>query len=128
MKKLIVVSVLTIVLTTMACGQLKNVKTPPCTAHSIAGEYVLYRANDPNKTPVTKMIITAQGENTFRIRGKDQNWAGYGKVEDKKGYYDWRFDNGMSGRTTFVVNLDGTLTGHVVGSGVDWIYLACRIP
>ena len=126
MKKLLAVLILTHVVTVVACVQSKNIKTSTWTASSIEGEYVLYRVGDPSKTPVTEMIITARGENTFQIRGKGQNWAGDGKVEGKEGYYDWRFDEGISGRTTFVINPDGTLTGHVVGSGVDWKYLASR--
>ncbi|HUU40636.1 MAG TPA: hypothetical protein VMW42_06840, partial [Desulfatiglandales bacterium] len=74
----------------------------------------------------TKMIITARDENTFLVRGEGQGWVGDGKIDGSQGYYDWRFDNGSSGRTTFVVNPDGTLTGHVVGPGVDWKYLARR--
>jgi hypothetical protein len=128
MKKLFVIAILTLAVTTISCGQLKGMKTPVRTAYSIAGEYVLYRADDPRKTPVTKMIITAQDKDTFLVQGKGQTWVGDGKIEGKQGYYDWRFDNGSNGRTTFVINPDGTLTGHVIGSGIDWKYLARRIP
>src|SRR5262249_50291516 len=72
------------------------------------------------------MAITAQEENCFSIRGLDQAWAGEGMVEGQHGRYCWRFADGRTGQTLFAINPDGTLTGHVVGSGLDWWYLARR--
>ncbi len=98
-------------------------------ANLAAGLYSLYVLGNDNNA-VGHMTITAWGADTFLIRGTD--WVGMGKIEGSQGYYDWKFDanspfrdlRGMTGRTTFTINPDGTLKGHVVGSGLDWWYLA----
>ena len=91
-------------------------------AAAIAGTYALYQSEDGE--PVTRMVIAARGEKTFTIRGVDQSWAGEGAIDGNKGYYYWIFDDGKTGRTTFTINPDGTLKGHVLGSGLDWWYRA----
>jgi hypothetical protein len=93
---------------------------------AIAGVYVLFELADPGRGPVTSMAITAQEENCFSVRGLDQAWAGEGFVEGQRGRYCWRLADGRTGQTHFTINPDGTLTGHVVGSGIDWRYLARR--
>ncbi len=97
-------------------------------ADSIAGVYVLYYLQDPGLGPVTSMAITARGEGCFSVRGLDQAWAGEGFLQGNRGRYCWRFPDGRTGQTEFAVNPDGTLTGHVLGSGQDWWYLARRVP
>jgi hypothetical protein len=97
-------------------------------ADSIAGVYVLYYFQNPGLGPVTSMVITDQGDGCFSVRGLDQAWAGEGFVEGPRGRYCWRLADGRTGQTLFTVNPDGSLTGHVLGDGEDWWYLARRSP
>lgn len=78
----------------------------------------------PEKGLITRMEIFGQKGNTFSVRGVQQDWGGQGKLNGMEGYYDWKFGNGKTGRTTFTVNTDGTIKGHVLGSGIDWVYIA----
>jgi hypothetical protein len=87
----------------------------------IGGRYELFHISNPDEK-TGEMIITDWSAKSFLIRGS--GWIGTGKITGKKGYYDWKFDDGKSGRTTFVINSDGTLSGHVNGSGIDWKYIA----
>lgn len=91
---------------------------------SIAGSYELRRAEEPDGQVVTRMVITAWKGKTFLVRGV--GWVGMGQLAGDTGYYDWKFDDGKVGRTTFEVTTDGLLKGHVLGSGLDWWYLARR--
>lgn len=93
-------------------------------SEAIGGVYVLYEFGDQSEKPQGNMTITPWKGETFLIHGID--WAGYGKLQGQKGYYDWKFDDGRAGRTDFEVNKDGTLKGRVHGSGIDWVYLARR--
>lgn len=124
MKKLLLIAVLICGVVTFAKGQTKGQENPGRAADSISGTYSLYRLEAPDKGPVGKMVITAFRGEKFLIRGAE--WVGEGKVEGEQGYYDWKFDDGRTGRTTFIINSDGTLKGHVLGSGLDWWYLARR--
>jgi hypothetical protein len=85
-------------------------------AKSIEGVYLLYR--------IEKFAITARRDKGFSIRGLDQAWSGEGRIDGNEGYYNWIFADGKTGRTTFTINADGTLTGQVRGAGLDWLYLA----
>lgn len=90
----------------------------------IEGRYNLYKDGHPEKGLITRMEIFGQKGNTFSVRGVQQDWGGQGKLNGMEGYYDWKFGNGKTGRTTFTVNTDGTIKGHVLGSGIDWVYIA----
>jgi hypothetical protein len=81
---------------------------------------------------VRKMRITPFENNRFVVRGED--WVGMGVLNENKGYYDWRFDDGKTGQTTFVLNADGSISGRVLGyndnpsqNGLDWRYRAKKI-
>jgi hypothetical protein len=92
-------------------------------ASSIAGVYHLYVAEAPAGRPIAKMAITLRGKG-FSVRGLDQPWSGEGRVDGANGFYNWIFEDGNSGKTTFTLHADGTLRGHVVGSGLNWKYVA----
>jgi hypothetical protein len=95
-------------------------------ADSIAGKYNLYDLKKSDKIIVGVMVITSWNGNTFLIRGEGQGWIGYGKVDGNKGYYDWKFDDGRTGRTNIEINSEGTLNGFVSGAGINWVYFARR--
>lgn len=124
MKKILLVALLIGVVVNLAKGQTRVQGNARGAADSISGIYSLYRLEDSGRSTVGKMVITVQKGGSFLIWGP--GWGGEGKVEGTQGYYDWKFDDGRTGRTTFVINSDGTLKGHVLGSGLDWWYMAHR--
>jgi hypothetical protein len=83
--------------------------------------YNLYRIDNRSRL-ITTMTIFNQIGTSFRIQG--DRWDGSGNINGMEGYYDWRFLDGKTGRTTFTVQSDGSLIGHVQGSGINWVYIA----
>ncbi len=130
MKRLVVAALLTFTVVAIAEGQTASQNEPAVSVESIAGIYSLSHWQSSNNIPVAQMAIIAWSKDTFFVRGvgekPDQVWVGMGGVDGREGYYEWKFADGKSGRTTFVINADGTLKGHVLGSGLDWWYLARR--
>ncbi|HOB51572.1 MAG TPA: hypothetical protein PK176_12625 [Acidobacteriota bacterium] len=96
----------------------------------LTGVYALYHADGGSGRVEGYMRITQTGDHAFTvgiaIRTGDpaMDWQGNGEVTGTQGYYDWRFDDGKSGRTTFTIDPDGTLHGQVQGSGLNWRYVA----
>jgi hypothetical protein len=97
------------------------------------GKYSLFgiKGTVVSNVSVGKFFITPFESNRFVIRG--ENWVGIGILNDNKGYYDWRFDDGKTGQTTFTLNSDGSFIGKVVGysndpasQGLDWTYKAVK--
>jgi hypothetical protein len=98
--------------------------SPAERARDLNGTYDLYQ----DDRLVGEMTIFDQTETEFSVRAKD--WRAEGHIRGREGYYDWRFSGGdvagETGRTTFVVQPDGSLAGHVQGdkSALQWRYLA----
>src|SRR5205814_2210896 len=88
-------------------------------ANKFNGIYFLYPKDTSNEEPIAKMAITGRGDEGFSVRGLGQAWSGEGRIDDGKGFYNWIFENGDSGKTTLTINTDGTLHGHVVGSSLN---------
>ena len=59
---------------------------------------------------------------------RGEGWTGAGKLSTRgEGYYNWKFEDGKTGRTTFTFHGgQQRLWGHVVGSGLDGRYVARR--
>jgi hypothetical protein len=89
------------------------------------GTYFLYQKDAPSEK-AGEMIITAWKGDSFLIRGS--GWIGQGEMKGNKGFYEWKFDDGKTGKTQIELNPDGTFTGHVVGSGINWKYIAKKAP
>jgi hypothetical protein len=97
-----------------------------CAAQDVVGTYSLY--NTDNKL-VGSMSVTSQNGSNFTIGGS--GWSGSGSVSNGSGYYDWRFTDGRSGRTTIrATAADGIIEGTVQGPNGDatlnWTYTAKR--
>jgi hypothetical protein len=90
----------------------------------LTGVYNLHPLENPSGDSIGTMTLTVRKNSSIIARGKD--WKGAGRIDGKQGYYDWEFVDGKNGRTTILVNADGTLQGRVFGSGLDWWYLARR--
>jgi tetratricopeptide (TPR) repeat protein len=102
-------------------------KTPQMKGASIniEGTYYIYRLENPASGVLGVMTITLR-DNGFMVQGDNEDWQAEGRINGIHGYYDWKFKDGRNGRTIFTVNSDGTLKGHVLGSGEDWWYVARR--
>jgi hypothetical protein len=96
----------------------------PADLSYLTGEYDLYRLENPAGGVIRRMTLRVRKGNEIFVRGTD--WTGTGKIDGKQGYYDWKFEDGKFGRTTVLVNDNGTMQGRVFGSGIDWWYLARR--
>ncbi|MGQ0761797.1 MAG: hypothetical protein ACT4OT_07255 [Acidobacteriota bacterium] len=106
-----------------------KVEASPTPANSpdlsyLTGPYNLYRLENPSSGLIGTMTLRVRRGSDIFVQGAD--WTGTGKIDGKQGYYDWKFEDGKHGRTTVLVNDDGTLQGRVFGSGIDWWYLARR--
>lgn len=112
-------------------------------AKQLAGTYNLYNLNRIRltgelPTASNRMVITAGDGDMFQVRSpsdivKPENtWQGTGKLQGKQGYYEWKFEDGKSGRTDFVITADNNLIGHVQiadpakQASFNWWYLAKR--
>lgn len=100
-----------------------DTKSQPST--SFGGIYYLYHLEKPASGVVSVMTITLR-DNVLLVQGNNEDWKGKGRINGIHGYSDFKYKDGRKGRTTFTVNSDGTLKGHVVGSGEDWWYVARR--
>jgi hypothetical protein len=54
------------------------------------------------------------------------SWKGEGSFDGRRGFYDWKFNDGKIGRTDFYIIKNGMLYGMVRGSGINWDYQATR--
>jgi len=105
----------------LVCAQTPN----------IAGKYTLYREGDIFGKVESHMRIIQNG-NTFsigiasRTGNPAMDWQGNGEITGYSGFYFWRFDDGKQGQTTFTIDKEGNLHGHVQGSGINWKYVAHR--
>jgi hypothetical protein len=91
-------------------------------ADNIEGTYQLYEAG--SSKAIATMTISNQSGDRFSVNGA--GWSGSGSISG--GYYDWRFTDGKSGRTTFSISADGSINGHVqsadAGQELNWSYVA----
>jgi hypothetical protein len=96
-------------------------------AQSIEGTYDLFDIGNVGGRVVGVMLFSAQSGTSFSVTSSNpEPWNGTGDITNNQGYYDWRFPDGRTGRTTIVVGADGNLYGHVFGSGLNWMYVARR--
>lgn len=112
-------------------------------AKKLAGTYDLYNLGRMTLAgelppPSNRMVIAADEGDTFQVRSpsdivKPENtWQGNGKLQGRRGYYDWKFSDGKIGRTDFVITADNDLIGYVQiadpakQASFNWWYLAKR--
>lgn len=109
----------------------RRVPSDAATRSALNGAYDLYNLTNPADSRAASLSITSGSANGIHVSGSGGSggvWEADGRIDGTEGYYDWRFTDGRTGRTTLVVNSGGTLRGHVVGSGLDWWYLAVPAP
>lgn len=103
-------------------------KPPVQPVRNLTGIYACsYKGADPNS--YVRMKIWNHVGNKFQVGIADPSghasidWEGHGVFDGDRGYYDWIFPDGKSGRTTFTVDKDGALHAQVRGGGIDWDYV-----
>ena len=95
----------------------------------LVGRYTLFQVRNP-EVIVGDLQILAQHDSGFEIRIGQQSeseqfeWTGMGILEGREGLYEWELPDGKTGKTTFVVDEEGSIHGCVRGGGVDWDYVA----
>lgn len=90
---------------------------------AITGHWLLRRQGDPSRTLVTWLDMTVDATS---LKVKGDKWEGRGSFNGELGYYDWKFEDGKSGRTDIYLDKTGILYGKVEGSEIDWTYWASR--
>ena len=126
----------------LAAFLLMGLAAGPAQAQDLVGTYDLYGLTRFSLTrdlpdPVNRMVITEHDGRVIRVRSPrnvtdpDKVWEGVGTVEGKTGFYSWKFADGKTGRTDFVITADNDLVGYVqisdpTRSSFNWWYLAKR--
>jgi tetratricopeptide (TPR) repeat protein len=112
-------------------------------AQDLAGTYDLYQLKRISlgreyPAPTNRMVITDGSGDTFQVRSPsdivqpDKTWEGTGTLRGREGRYDWKFQDGKTGHTDFVVTADNDIVGYVQISDpakqaqFNWWYLAKR--
>ena len=88
----------------------------------IAGTWVVRREGQPS-APLEVLKIEAAGPD---IRVQATSLRGHGSFEGLSGYYEWTLDDGTTGKTTFWLDANGALHGHVRQPAVDLDFIATR--
>jgi hypothetical protein len=79
------------------------------------------------KTPDQSMNIMTFDGNKIVVQGISSGatyWIGLGELRGSEGYFDWRFNDGRYGQTTFKVDKNGNLDARSLSFTVDYKYLA----
>jgi len=88
----------------------------------IAGTWVVRWEGQPS-VPHEVLKIEAAGPD---IRVQGTSLRGHGSFEGLSGHYEWTLDDGTTGTTTFWLDANGALHGHVRQPGVDRDFVATR--
>lgn len=106
----------------------KGVQAQQTNIMYLNGTYDLY-SNQNGVVATTadqSMTIMTFDNNTFVVQGVSGplQWMGLGKITDNTGYFDWRFEDGRFGQTTFTINNKGHLVARSVGFEMEYPYVA----
>ena len=93
---------------------------PDNPAGAISGKWLLHRSNEIGGKAVNDMTILGNPNGDITVIGRD--WDGTGRMENGKGYYDWRFQDGRTGRTQLYLDRSGILFGWVEGANINWTF------
>ena len=84
---------------------------------------VLARCIGENRSVVATMTIK---QLLTEIKVVGDGWTGTGQFDGHRGFYDWRFNDGKSGRTEFYLDQNNELRGQIRGTGINWNFIAAR--
>ena len=80
-----------------------------------------------SKTPDQSMNIMTFDQNRIVVQGitaGDTYWIGLGELKGSEGYFDWRFNDGRYGQTTFKIDKNGNMDALSLSFTVNYKYLA----
>jgi hypothetical protein len=100
----------------------------PVNVMTLNGTWDLYdnSTGTIGKTPDQSMNIMTFDGNKIVVQGispGDTYWIGLGELKGSEGYFDWRFNDGRYGQTTFKVDKNGNLDARSLSFTVDYKYL-----
>jgi len=123
---------LMVLATMLSSFSLVNAQTSePANVMTLNGTWDLYdnSTGTPKKTPDQSMNIMTFDGNKIVVQGispGDTYWIGLGELRGSEGYFDWRFNDGRYGQTTFKIDKNGNLDARSLSFTVDYKYLAKR--
>lgn len=82
-----------------------------------------------SKKPDQSMNIMTFDNNKLVVQGispGDTYWIGLGELQGNEGYFDWRFNDGRYGQTTFKIDKNGNMEALSLSFTVEYKYLAIR--
>ena len=120
-----------LILTTMllAFNFSNGQSTSPFNIMTLNGTWDLYSNSNGTigKTPDQSMNIMTFDGYKIVVQGispGDTYWIGLGELRGTEGYFDWRFNDGRYGQTTFKVDKNGNLDARSLSFTVDYKYIA----
>jgi hypothetical protein len=124
MKKIILLSAVL-----FSIGICTAQSTLPTNIMTLNGTWDLYENSSGTVgiSPEQSMNIMSFDGNRIVVQGISMNdtyWIGLGEVQGSQGYFDWRFDDGRYGQTTFKIDKNGNLDASSISYTVDYKYLA----
>lgn len=124
MKKIFLIGIL-LVMNSLASAQ----GTIPTNIMTLNGTWDLYENSRGKigKTRDQSMNIMTFDGNKIVVQGVspgDTYWIGLGEITGSEGYFDWRFNDGRYGQTTFKIDKNGNLDAHSLSFTVSYKYLA----
>ena len=123
MKKLLILATMFI---TFGVANAQN--SAPVNVMTLNGTWDLYdnSTGTIGKTPDQSMNIMTFDGNKIVVQGISPGatyWIGLGELRGSEGYFDWRFNDGRYGQTTFKVDKNGNLDARSLSFTVDYKYL-----
>ena len=124
MKKMFLIGIM-LVMNSLANAQ----STIPTNVMTLNGTWDLYEntRGKIRKTSVQSMNIMTFDGNTIVVQGVspgDIYWIGLGEISGSEGYFDYRFNDGRYGQTTFKVDKKGNLDALSLNLTTSYKYLA----
>ncbi len=112
----------------LSAGAQTTMSTPT-NIMALNGTYDLFEngSGSISKLPDQSMTIMTFDNNKFVVQGVspgNKYWVGLGELKGNEGYFDYRFQDGHFGQTTFRVDKNGNLDARSLSYTVNYKYLA----
>jgi hypothetical protein len=126
MKKLMMLASL---LFSCLSAEAQTTMSTPTNIMALNGTYDLFEngSGTISKLPDQSMTIMTFDNNKFVVQGVspgNKYWVGLGELKGNEGYFDYRFQDGHFGQTTFRVDKNGNLDARSLSYTVNYKYLA----
>lgn len=110
-------------------AEAQTTMSTPTNIMALNGTYDLFEngSGTISKLPDQSMTIMTFDNNKFVVQGVspgNKYWVGLGELKGNEGYFDYRFQDGHFGQTTFRVDKNGNLDARSLSYTVNYKYLA----